>query len=281
MTDADLVLYDVADGICTVTMNRPAQKNTLSFAMIDALNEAVKRADADPEVRVIILAGAGTTFCAGHDLSASGLMAYAEKGPNLESIWELEEHYYVHEHGLDIWETDTPTIAQVQGHAVIGGYQLANVCDLIVAAEDAIFWDPATRMYTCGAEMLMEPWVMSARRAKEFLFTGQQIDAQEAYRIGMVNRVVPNDRLREETLQLAGQIAAQPAISLKLAKRAVNKTMDMQGFKQAVEHAFLLHIIGHGTQAFQDNLWKPLLEKVADGGLGSYLKDRDAADTKD
>jgi enoyl-CoA hydratase len=269
------ILYEVDRGVCTITLNRPEVRNALSFELIRELNQAVKAADDDPDVRCIVLAGAGNTFCSGHDLSAQGLTDYVSMAPNLECLWELEEDYYLQQHGLDIWYTDTPTIARVQGSAILGGFVLANVCDIVIAADNAIFWVPALRMHNMGAEVLMEPWVMGHRKAKEFLFTGGQIDANEAYRVGMVNRVVPLDNLEEATMEMATTIAMQPPTALKLAKRAINKTLDMQGFRNAVEHAFLLHVIGHGTQTFQEELWKPMLDKVASDGFREYLKTRD------
>jgi enoyl-CoA hydratase len=272
----ETVLYENDGGVCTITMNRPETRNSLSFQLIEELNEAVKQADKDTDVRVIILTGAGPTFCSGHDLSARGLQDYVDQAPNLECLWSLEEDYYVFKHGLDIWDTNKPTIAQVQGYAILGGFVIANVCDLIVAAEDAVFWVPGLRMYNMGAEVLTEPWVMGARRAKEFLFTGDPMDAQEAYRVGMVNRVVPVDELRATTVELAQRIAKMPPTALKLAKRAVNKTMDNMGFRNSIEYSFLLHVIGHGTAAFQDELWKPMIDKVNTAGFRSYLSDRDS-----
>lgn len=272
----DFLRYEVGDKIATITLNRPEVRNALSFALIDELHDAIRAADEAEDVHVIIIRGAGDHFCSGHDLSESGLRDYVDRAPNLECLWEMEEDQYLHKHGLDIWYTDTPTIAEVQGVAVLGGFVLANVCDIVVAGDNAEFWVPALRMYNMGAEVLMEPWVMGHRKAKEFLFTGDRMGAEEAYKYGMVNHVVPVSELTSMTREIAAKIARQPRIALKLAKRAVNKTLDFQGFNAAMEHAFLLHVIGHGTAAFQDELWKPMLKKVDESGFSSYLAERDA-----
>ena len=263
--------------VCTVELNLPDTRNPLGFAMAGEIFSAMAAADADPETRVIILGAVGPSFSGGHDLSAAGLEEYMAECATPEDLWSAEEKHFFHKIGLDIWNLDTPTIARVQGAVVLGAFPLANACDLIVAAEDAYFWTPGTRMYGGGAEMFMEPWVMDPRRAKEFLFTGEKMNAAEAWRVGMVNRVVPRDELDDATMALAQHIAKNPALGLKLAKRAVNKTMEYQGFRQALEYNFLLHVFGHATNAFQENMWKPLIEKVKAEGLPAYLAQRDKA----
>ncbi len=261
----------------TIEMNVPEKRNPLGFAMAQELHQAILAADADVDVKVIILGGTGKSFSGGHDLSPEGLKEYMDACTTPEALWKQEEKFFFHKLGLDIWNTDTPTIARVQGAAVLGAFPLANVCDIIVAADDAMFWTPAVRMYGGSAEVFMEPWVMGTRRSKEFLFTGDPMNAAEAYRVGMVNRVVPREELETATMTLAQHIGKNPALGLKLAKRAVNKTMDHQGFRQALEYAFLLHVFGHATAGFQENVWKPLIDKVNEDGLVSYLASRDSS----
>ncbi len=264
------------DGLVrTIEMNRPEKRNPIGWPMADELHRAVIEADKDPDVRVIVIGGVGKVFSGGHDLSPEGLEEYVAACGTPEELWAQEEKFFFHKSGLDIWNTDTPTIARVQGWAVLGAFALANVCDLIVAAEDTKFWTPGVRMYNFGAEVHMEPWVMGARRAKEFLFTGDPMDAAEAYRVGMVNQVVPVNDLDSATMKLAQHIAKNPALSLKLAKRAINHTMDLQGLGQSLEYAFLLHVFGHATDAFQREMWKPMIDQVNRQGLVSYLKQRD------
>ena len=260
----------------TIEMNVPEMRNPLGFAMADELNHAVRAADSDPETHVIIIGGVGKVFCGGHDLSAKGVQDYIDDCGTPEAMWEGCEKSFFHKAGLDIMNTDTPTIARVQGAAVLGGFSLVNCCDLIVASEEAVFWSPSARMYGFSVEMFMEPWVMSARRAKEHLFTGDPMSAAEAYRVGMVNRVVPREELESATIALAQHIGKNPKLGLKMCKRAVNQTMNAQGLRESLEYSFLLHIFSKATSAYQEEAWKPLVAKVRGGGLGSYLKDRDA-----
>jgi enoyl-CoA hydratase len=261
----------------TIEMNVPEKRNPLGFGMVEELNQAVKAAEADPGVKVIILGGVGKVFSGGHDLSPEGLKEYVAACATPEDLWSQEEKFFFYKQGLDIWNVDKPTIARVQGAAVLGGFVLANVCDLIVAADDAFFWTPAARMYNFCAEVFMEPWVMGARRAKEYLFTGDPMYADEAYRVGMVNRVVPKEKLEQATMELAQHIAKNPALGLKLCKRAVNRTMDYQGLRNALEYNFLFHVFGHATNEFQEKLWKPLISQVNKEGFTAYLESRDRA----
>ena len=269
------ILVSQNGAVRTIEMNVPDKRNPLGFPMVEEINQAVKAADADPDVRVIIIGGIGKVFSGGHDLSAQGLREYVAACATPEALWSQEEKYFFYKQGLDIWNTDKPTIARVQGAAVLGGFVLANVCDLIVASEEAVFWTPAARMYNFCAEIFMEPWVMGARRAKEYLFTGDPMPAAEAYRVGMVNRVVPLDQLEKATMDLAQHIAKNPALGLKFVKRAVNRTMDFQGLNQSLEYSFLLHVFGHATDGFQRNIWKPMIDKVNKDGFVAYLAERD------
>jgi enoyl-CoA hydratase len=138
-----------------------------------------------------------------------------------------------------------PTIAQVQGKCIAGGLMLAWVCDLIVASDDAMFSDPVVQMGVCGVEYFAHPWELGARKAKEMLFTADWVTAEEAHRLGMVNHVVPRDELESFTLALAQKIAEKPSFALKLAKEAVNQTLEAQGQWQAMLAVFNLHQLAH------------------------------------
>ena len=138
-----------------------------------------------------------------------------------------------------------PTIAQVQGKAIAGGLMLVWPMDLIVASEDAQFSDPVVAFGVNGHEFFVHAWELGPRRAKEMLFTGQVLSAQECYSLGMVNHVVARDELETFTLDLARQIAKRPSIGLKLAKQAVNFSMDVQGQHQAITGALAMHHVGH------------------------------------
>ena len=167
-------------------------RNAESQELLGELDDAVRTATADPEVRVLVFDGKGDHFSAGHDLKQG---AAQRANFTVEQRWAYEELYYL-EYALRIWDCPKPTIASVQGACIAGGFMVANMCDLIVAADDAFFSDPVC--HTLGAaavEVLIHPWVMGARKAKEMLFMGGRMTAEEAYRIGMVNKVVPRAEL--------------------------------------------------------------------------------------
>jgi enoyl-CoA hydratase len=240
-----------------ITMNRPEVRNAQNTALITELDDAMQAADEDPDVHVIVLAGAGTDFSAGHDLKAYVGEAPAdewhEKRKTPEGKFEHERKLYF-EKCLTIRDLAKPTIAMVQGHCVAAGLMLAAMCDLIVASEDAVFQNPVLRMTGAGVEVLSEPFDLGARKAKEFLWTGDEIDAREAWRLGLVNRVVPRDRLEEEAFSLADRIAKMPAVTVQNVKRSINHAQDLAGFRNALEYHFMVHQFQHNTKASLDAL---------------------------
>lgn len=238
----DLVLYDVSDRIATITLNRPEVANAQNAELLDRLDLLWTTAAEDPDVAVIILRGNGKHFSSGHDLSVdpdrSAKLTLAE-------LYEFETKRYVG-YSLKWRNVPKPSIASVQGRCIAGGLLLAWPCDLILAADDAKFSDPVVAMGVGGVEYHGHTWEFGARLAKEVLFTGRSVTAEEAQRIGMVNRVVPRVDLDNETRALALQIAQKDAYALRMAKRAVNQTLDIQGFTNAVQAVFDVHTAGHG-----------------------------------
>lgn len=230
-----------------ILLARPAQRNAQSQQMLDELMAAFDAAGRDDSVNVVVLAGQGAHFSAGHDLK----QAEAERANfTVEERWAYEETRYF-DYSLRIWDFPKPTIAQVQGACVAGGFMIANMCDLVVASESAFFSDPVG--HTLGAaatEVLIHPWVMGARKAKEMLFTGSKISAQEAHAMGMVNRVVSDAELDAATLALAQQIAKAPPFGLRLIKRSINRTLDAQGLRTALAAHFDTHQLSHLSEGF-------------------------------
>lgn len=234
--------------IARVWHNRPDARNAESRNLLDELDRAIVAAGEDPAVRVVVVAGRGDHFSAGHDLKE----AQRERADfTVEQRWAFEQQRYF-DYCLRIRDLPKPTIAQVQGACVAGGFMVANMCDLVVAADDAFFSDPVA--HTLGAaavEVLIHPWAMGMRKAKELLFTGERIDAAEAHRIGLVNRVVPRAELDAATLALAERIAQAPPFALALLKRSLNRTLDMQGQRVALYAHFDTHQLSHLTEAFK------------------------------
>ena len=255
-----VVNYERRGPTALVTMNRPDYRNAQNSAMTYALDEALYRAAADDEVKVIVLAGAGEHFSAGHDIGTPERDAHLSFERRAGLWWDhvgkdgaesrLARESEVYLGMCRRWrELPKPTIAMVQGACIAGGLMLAWVCDLIVAADDAFFADPVVRMGIPGVEYFAHPWAMPPRIAKEFLFTGDRMPARRAYEVGMINQVVPRAELAARTLALAGRIAAMPRLGLALAKKAVNQAEDLQGLHAGLDSVFGLHHLAHAHNA--------------------------------
>lgn len=266
MTD-EVVRYAVDGPVATVTMNRPEYRNAQNSAMTYALDAAFTRAVDDDAVKVIVLAGAGRHFSAGHDIGTAGRDA-DQTFPRRAGLWWDHvgkaggDSRYARESEVYLgmcrrWrELPKPTIAMVHGACIAGGLMLAWACDLIIASDDSFYADPVVRMGVPGVEYFAHPWVMGARQAKEFLYLGERIGAARAYELGMINRVVARDRLAEETMAVAGRIAEMPRFGLALTKKAVNQAEDLMGMRAGMDAAFGLHHLAHAhnTEVGGDSL---------------------------
>lgn len=258
--DTDVVTYRVDDGIAVVTLNRPEYRNAQNSAMTYALDSALTRAVDDDEVKVIVLAGSGKHFSAGHDIGTPDRDHHVHFDNRAVLWWDHVDRTggdqrYARESEVYLgmcrrWrEIPKPVIAMVQGACIAGGLMLAWVCDLIVAADDAFFSDPVVRMGIPGVEYFAHPWVLGPRFAKEILFTADRFTAQRAYEVGMINRVVPRAELERETMELATRIAAMPAFGLALTKKAVNQCEDQMGVRNGMDSVFGLHHFAHAHNA--------------------------------
>ena len=251
----DIVLYEAADGIAWITMNRPKYNNAQNGRMTYELDDAFKRAVADDDVKVIVLRGEGKHFSAGHDIGTPGRDVHLSQ--DRVTMWydhankEGGEFLYVREAEAYLgmcrrWrDIPKPTIAAVQGACIAGGLMLAWVCDLIVATDDAFFSDPVVRMGIPGVEYFAHPFELNPRIAKEFLFTGDRMSAERAYQMGMVNQISSREALRDDVAALAQKIAAMPRLGLALTKQAINNVEDLQGKRSAMEAAFAWHHFTH------------------------------------
>lgn len=257
MAEFTTITYGVDGAICTITLDRPAVANAQDTRMIDELDAAFDLADVDDDVRVVILAGNGKHWSAGHDLKA--LVGDTEPDEwrlmreTPEGKWLHEKTMYF-DRCLRIRDFRKPTIAAVQGKCIAAGVMLACMCDLIVASDDASFQNPVLRMTGAGVELLVEPWEMPARKAKEFLLAAETFTAAEAERLGMVNRVVPRDDLATATRELADRIALVPPATAQVVKRSINKTLDLQGQRDAYDYHFQAHHWMHNTATALDAL---------------------------
>jgi len=237
------VLYEKHDRIARVTLNRPRYKNAQSRRLLEELDDAFATASADDDVRVIILSGAGDNFSAGHDLGTPEEKEDQERRPFPKSArgeYARSRQLFL-DNTLRWRDLDKPTIAQVQGLCIFGGWMFAAAMDLIVASDDAKFL-PALLQY------FSIPWDMPPRKAKEILFQSRFVDADEACRLGFVNMVVPRAKLEAETTALANRIAESDRFTLRMVKWAVNSAQDAMGFSTAIRNAHSHHMV-LGTDA--------------------------------
>ncbi|WP_045877817.1 enoyl-CoA hydratase [Pseudofrankia sp. DC12] len=251
------VRLEVEDAIGTIILDRPEKANAQSPKVLEELDAAWKAADEDSRVKVIVFRTTGKNFSAGHDMTPT-----EQAAPR--PAWQADRHYDWETrrflHYAKTWrEVPKPSIAAVQGKCIAAGLMLCWPCDLIIAADDAQFSDPVLYMGIAGVEFHGHTWEFGPRKAKELLFTGEALSADEARLLGMVNRVVPADQLTDATLALARRIARQDSFALRMAKRAVNHTLDVQGFTTAVDAVFDMHQLGHARAA------------VVNGGKSSVL----------
>jgi len=252
------ILYEKSGGVAKIVLNRPQQLNALSLNMRREVIKALDDAEADEMVRVVVVRGAGDkAFSAGADIEE--LKGLLEKFTPLE-IKRLFQASGGHAVRCKIAEMGKPVIAAVKGYAIGGGFELAMACDLIVATEDSrlglreiwIGFLPGAG----GAQWVSR--LAGVRKAKEMVFTGDLIEAKEAERLGLVNKVVPPDKLDEAVGELVGKLMGKSPLALRLAKQILNRTLDM-GMNAAMEYEFevAMGLLGsedfkEGVKAFQE-----------------------------
>ncbi len=221
MTEEPFVLTETAHGVATLTMNRPQSRNSLSLPMLKALMAALSRVADDADARVVVVAGAGPAFCAGHDLREM-----REKG--------FDRAYAVELFGLcgDVMQAivrmQKPVVARVHGIATAAGCQLAASCDLAVAAEGSRFATPGVNIgLFCSTPMVALTRAVAPKHALQLLLTGEMIDADAAFRIGLINEIVPADKLTERVDALARGLAAKSPKTLAIGKAAFQSQAEM------------------------------------------------------
>ncbi len=242
----------VTNGVARIVLARAEKHNAQSRTMLYELNEAFDLAAQDDDARVIVLAADGKNFSSGHDLAPDPSSKTFEtvgtwggfELPGAEGGMAVEEEIYL---GFSWrWRNiPKPTIAEVQGKVIAGGLMLIWPCDIIIASDDASFSDPVVAFGVNGVEYFAHPWEVGVRKAKEMLFTGEALTAEEARSLGMVNHVVPRGSLTEFTTTMAEHIARRPSFGLKLAKQSVNQMQDSQGLWTSLQSAMSLQQLGH------------------------------------
>jgi enoyl-CoA hydratase len=261
-----LVLEDRRGPAAWLTLNRPDKLNALSYGLVHELREAVRRVADDDEVKVVVVTGAGRAFSAGFDLSeeAASRVEGAEQWRRI-----LADDVAL---TLELWSLPKPTIAAVRGWCIAGACELAMACDMIVAADDARFGEPEIR-YGSGPVTLLMPFLLGQKKTNELLLTGDVIDAAEAERLGLVNRVVHEDELEDAVAEVVQKIAPTPLPVLRLTKLALLRAYEAMGLRSAVLSNLDLSAILNAAETPEQREFD---EIVAARGLKAALAWRDA-----
>jgi len=262
----DVVLYERRGPAAWVTLNRPDKLNAMSVEVVRRLGERLREAEADEAVKVVVLTGAGRAFSAGYDISE-------EVGDRIESAdqWRAALVPDV-ELAMQLWSLPRPTIAAVRGWCLAGACELAMACDMVIATEDSRFGEPEIR-YGSGPVALIMPFVLGQKKTNELLFTGDTMEAAEAHRCGLVNRVVPADQLEAAVDELVGRIAPTPLPVLRLTKLALIRAYEAMGLRSAVAANLDLSAILNAADTPEQREFDGI---VAAQGLKAALKWRDA-----
>lgn len=259
----ETILYqrDPTDGFATITLNRPDKMNAMNKTMVREIDAALAEAVADPGVNALVLTGAGRAFSAGYDLAAEDYDVdietwQADMGENAEAI-------------LNIWRAPIPVIASVNGHALAGALELMMACDLAVAADTARFGEPEVR-HNSGPPALMMPWLMASRDVRWLMYTGDTVDAAEALRMHLVNKVVPADELAGATDRLARKLARMPVPAIKYAKASINHQQVTAGLLASMDYN-----VGAISALHVSTAGRAWMAKLAAMNLREYLAYRD------
>lgn len=256
MKEFQTILYEnPAQHVARIVLNRPETRNSQDTRLLYELNDAFDLAAQDDTIKVIILAANGPHFSAGHDLreqnpyqkmsefeTVGTWCGFTCAGAEAQMAREKEIYIGFSERWRNV---PKPTIAAVQGRCVAGGLMLVWPCDIIIASDDAQFSDPVVSFGIGGVEFFQHPWEVGVRKAKEMLFTSDFLSAEEAKQLGMVNQIVPKEKLQNAALEMAAKITKKALFALKLTKEAVNVAQDVQGRAQAMQTSFALHQLAH------------------------------------
>ena len=242
------IIYQKDGRIARLTLNRPEARNALSAALLDELVAALAEAEQDNEIRVIILKGAGRAFSAGYDIETGKPGEYGAS----PIMGELEFLKGTDKRVSAIWKISKPVIAQVHGYCVAGGMDVAGQCDIIIAAENAIFMLPQIRRLGVALPLNMVAYNAGLQWAKMLMFTGDPVSGKDAERIGLVAKAVPEDKLEETVNLLAQRIALVPSELLALNKAAINRVVEEMGLRNVLTAGVELDAISHFTKAVQD-----------------------------
>jgi enoyl-CoA hydratase len=263
---SETVLYECRGPAAWITLNRPDKLNAMNGDVVRSLHEAMNRAERDDDVKVVVVTGAGRAFSAGYDL-AEGAGSSLSGADAWHALLDADA-----ELAMRLWGLRKPTIAAVRGWCLAGGCELAMACDMVVAADDARFGMPEIR-YGSGPVALLMPFVIGQKKTNELLFTGDAIDAAEAHRLALVNRVVAAESLEAAATALVAKIAPTPLPVLRLTKLALTRAYEAMGLRQAVHANLDLSAILNSAETPEQQEFDRV---VAERGLKAALAWRDS-----
>jgi enoyl-CoA hydratase/carnithine racemase len=265
-----LVRYETDDKVSVITLDRADKLNAINAVMKEQIISAFARADKDAATSVIVLRANGRSFSACFDIGHSPDRG-KDSGAADPNTWDPILHRSF-DFGMAPWSATKPVIASVQGHVLGGGCELTLMCDLTIAGDDAKFGEPEVRFSHLGPLMVM-PWFIGLKRARELLFFGDMIDAKTALQFGMINRVVPAAELREATMKYAKRLSLISPEALRWGKRVINRGAEIAGFRAALEAGVDSFVSLYATQT---DVGKEFGRIVAEKNLKAALEWRAA-----
>lgn len=246
--------YEVDGPIATLTLNRPDKLNAINSDMIEAINLAMDDAEDNYNVRAIILQAEGRAFSAGFDLDDEVWNSKEES--NIRQALESDFNMV-----MRFWDSPKPTIAAVQGYCLGGAMEMALACDITVASEDALFGEPEVSIAS-GVVALILPWLTGPKLAKELLLTADiKVSSQRIYEMGLINRITAPENLRDEALTMAETIAANDRLSVEITKKAINRTMEIAGMREALLDGLEADVLLETSQSDEAKQFNKILDK--------------------
>jgi enoyl-CoA hydratase len=260
-----VLIDDPAPHVRRVTLNRPEKRNALNHALRGAILEALRAGDQDPDVRVMIVRGAGSSFSSGYELGGGNDgQEFPWYTPGGDGHWPR----HVTQGWMSIWELGKPVIAQVHGYCLAGGSELATCCDLVYMADDAKMGYPAVRFGV--PDNHFHTWFVGMRKAMEMMLTGDSITGIEAAQLGWANASYPADQLEQKVLDVAQRIATVPMDLVQLNKRVVHRQMEIMGLHTGIRAGSELCALGTHQKSMHE-----FLAKMREQGLTKALQQRD------
>ena len=266
------ILTQSADKIFTITLNRPEKLNALSPTVLSEMKEALSTAEVDGDVSVVVIKSAGHVFCAGYDLSEEDWIISQFPADYPDGVDFEQDRKDIHgllDYWLDMWTFPKPIIVQVQGACLSGAGELLAVSDIVIASEEATFGHPAGRDLGIPPTVFLWPMLIGMRKTKEMLYTARSMKAAEAKDLGLINDVVPADKLEMTVNAMASDIAKTPVNHLKILKEATNNWYDNMGLTPSAKQAADLDAHFHQSPTFQ-----AFFNLVREKGMKAALAER-------